>query len=142
MSDEEIINSEKALYDHIEKLRAQFNEHKHLRVTVKTGKQRTNTQNAAMQLYCGHLAIALNDAGYDFVTTIIEHFKNEYEVPWTQTLARDHIWRPIQKVVTGHHSTTKPLTHEYSQIYDVVNRNVATKLGVSAQWPSKDSMKG
>lgn len=136
MSDEEIINSEKALYDHIEKLRTEFAEHKYLRVTVKTGKQRTLTQNRALHLYCEHLAQALNDGGFDFRATI----KDGVEVPWSMELVKAYMWKPIQEAMTGHDSTTKPLTGQYGEIYEVLNRYTASKLGVSVLWPSKDSM--
>ena len=63
---EAIINSRESLEAYKVFLDAQFEKHKHLRLTVKTGKQRSQTQNAALHLFCSQLADALNDAGFDF----------------------------------------------------------------------------
>lgn len=131
-----IINSQASLYDHIDKLRLAFDKDKYLRLTVKTGKQRTLTQNACLHLYCQQVADALNSAGFDMRTTI----KNDVEIPWTDALVKDLMWRPVQKAITGQESTVKPKTSEYSEIYDVLNRHLINKLGISVAWPSKETM--
>ncbi len=130
----EIINSEKALYDHIDQLRAKYKEHKFLRVDVKTGKQRSNLQNASLHLYCNQIAEQLNDAGISFN----EFFKEGVEVPWTMEIVKDNIWRPIQVVMVGEESTTKPLTDEYPKIYEVINRKLSELL-INVPWPCKES---
>ncbi len=131
-----IINSQDLLDDHIDKLKLSFAKHKYLRATVKTGKQRTLTQNACLHLYCQQVADALNDAGLDIRTTV----KSDVDVPWTDRLVKDTMWRAIQKAITGQDSTTKPETHQYSEIYDVLNRHLINKLGISVAWPSKETM--
>lgn len=112
----------------------QWEKEKYLRVTVKKGKQRTLTQNASLHKFCTMVAEALNDAGYDFR----EFVKEGYPVPWNEQLAKDYIWRPIQKAMTGKDSTTKPETHEYGQIYEVVNLKLA-EYGIHVPWPCKDT---
>ncbi len=131
---EQIINSHQSLEAYKKYLDAQFEHSKYLRLTVKTGKQRTSTQNASLHLYCSQLAIALNDAGYDFRTFV----KDGYPVPFSDELVKEYLWRPIQKAITGKESTTKPETHEYSLIYDSLNVKLAEK-GLFVPWPSKDS---
>ena len=131
-----VINSQQSLEAYIEHLNRQFDKHKYLRVTSKNGKQRSLTQNASMHLYCTHLSQALNDGGFDFRTVI----KEGIAVNWTPDLVKDYMWRPIQKAVTGHDSTTKPERHQYSEIYEELNRHVSGKLGVFVPWPSKDSI--
>ena len=129
---EQIINSQQSLDAYKKYLDTQFENHKYLRLTVKTGKQRSLSQNAALHLFCEHVAVALNDAGFDFRTFI----KDGYAVPFTQELVKDHFWRPIQKVVTGQHSTTKPLTDQYPVIYDFLNVKLA-EHGLYVPWPVK-----
>ena len=134
MSDQ-ILNSKKSLEDYKLFLDAQFKKHKYLRVTHKTGKQRTLTQNASLHVFCGLLAESLNDAGFDFRTFVREG----YPVPFNESLVKDHIWRPIQKAITGKSSTTKPETHEYAVIYDALNIKLA-EHGIYVPWPCKENI--
>jgi len=133
---ETIINSKQSLEAYIRHLRTQFDSHKYLRSTLKTGKQRTLTQNKAMHLYCGQLADTLNEAGYDFRKTI----KHDVDVPWSADLVKDFMCRPIQKALTGLDSTTKPERKQYGEIYEVLNRHTSQKLGVFVPWPCKENM--
>ena len=136
MGNEIIVNSEhsKALFmAQISKL---YDDHKYLRLTVKTGKQRTQTQNATLHLYLGFLAEALNDAGLDMKKTL----KQEVDIPWTTDGAKEHLWRPIQKALTKKTSTTKPTTKDYVYIYEVLSRHMVDKFGVNVPWPCKDNM--
>lgn len=135
---EQIINSKESLNAYITHLESQFEKHKYLRITVKTGKQRTLTQNAALHKYCQMLADDLNDAGYDMKKVL----KPEIDIPWTMESVKENLWKPIQKVVTGKESTTKPLTNEYSEVYEVLSKHLSEKLGLYVAWPSKDGMNG
>ena len=134
---EQVINSQPAFDAYLDHLRAQWEQHKYLRVDLKTGKQRSLTQNRCLHLYCTQLSDALNDSGLDFRQVI----KDGVDVPWTDALAKDYLWRPIQKAVTGKESTTKPERQEYSQIYDVLNRHISGKFGIFVGWPSKDTLR-
>ena len=133
MSEEIIINTEKALYDYIELLRSNFDEHKYLRVDMKTGKQRTGLQNRSLHLYCGQLAQMFNNDGLTFTA----FFKEGFELSWTPEIVKDNIWRKVQLAMTGEDSTTKPKTSDYPKIYEVVNRKLAS-LGYGLEWPNKD----
>ena len=133
---EVVINSQQSLDAYIEHLRGQFDKHKYLRVDVKTGKQRTLTQNASMHLYFQHTADSLNDAGHDFRVLV----DDKIDVPWTPELVKSYLWVPVQKAITGHESTTKPEKQQYSEIYEVLNRHISGKLGIFIPWPSKDSI--
>ena len=131
---EAIINSAESLAAYKVFLDAQFEKHKFLRLTVKTGKQRSQTQNAALHLFCSQVADALNDAGFDFR----EFVREGYAVPFNENLVKEYLWRPIQKALTGKDSTTKPERHEYSAIYDVLNLKLA-EHGLFVPWPCKES---
>ncbi len=133
---EVVINSQQSLDAYIEHLKGQFDKHKYLRVDVKTGMQRTPTQNRSMHLYFQHTADSLNNAGHDFRVLV----KDDIDVPWSAELVKDYLWVPVQIAITGHKSTTKPKTHQYSEIYEVLNRHISGKLGIFIPWPSKDSI--
>lgn len=130
-----IINTQKGLYDHIEYLRKEFEEHKYLRVDVKTGKQRTNLQNASLNLWCGWVADVLQEKGLTFRV----FFKEGFEVSWSKEIVKDEIWRPVQMAICKQQSTTKPLTTDYPKIYDSINLKLS-EHGIHVPWPSKDNI--
>ena len=130
-----IINSEKSLYDHIDYLRSEFKKYKYLRIDTKTGKQRTNLQNACLHLYCQQIADELTDRGVTFEM----FFKQGFEVPWTMEIVKENVWRPVQKARFNVESTTKPLTTEYQEIYEPINLKLAN-WGIEIPWPSKESL--
>jgi len=129
----DIIDSERSLYRHFEELKKMFDKDKYLRVDVKTGKQRTNTQNASLNLWCGWVAEALREKGLTFK----QFFKEGFEVSWTKDIVKDEIWRPVQMAVCNQQSTTKPLTTEYPIIYDSINLKLS-EHGMHVPWPDKN----
>ena len=94
--------------------------------------QRTNQQNKAMHLYFRMLAEALNDAGYDMKKTL----KPEIEIPWTPEMVKEHLWKPIQKIMMDKESTTEMETMDPDEVYRVLDRFMADKFGISVDWPS------
>lgn len=131
-----LINSEQALEDAIVQLRMQFNEKKYIKAKLSYGRSRTLTQNRALHKFCQMLADKLNEAGLDQKKVL----KPEVEIPWTMEAVKEGLWKPVQEAVTGLKSTTKPETSQYSDIYEVLNRHLTTKLGVFVEWPSKDNV--
>ncbi len=126
------ITSDLGLENCIKDIRSKYAEQKGIRVKIETG-MRTHRQNNAMQLYCTMLAEALNDAGYDMNKTLNE----SVDIPWTQDLVREVIWKRIQKVTIGKESTTLAKTNEYDKVYEVVNRFTSTRFGISVPFPSR-----
>ena len=131
---ESIINSQQSLDAYIVFLQLEFDKNKYLRMTKKTGKQRSQTQNSALHKFCELLAVELNIAGLDMKKVL----KDDVDIPWTMESVKENLWKPIQKVVTGHDSTTKPQTHQYGEIYEILNRHLGEKLGIFISWPCKD----
>lgn len=131
----ETVNSKQSL-DTVKSLLDQMQaEFGYLEITIEPRKKtRTTTQNRALHKYLSMLADALNSAGYDMKRTI----KQEVDIPWNGDTAKEFLWRPIQKAVTGLDSTAKADTSQYNNIYEVLNRHIAQKFGVSVPWPSKD----
>jgi hypothetical protein len=132
---EQIINSRQSLEAYKKFLDVQFEQHKYLRTTMKTGKQRTLTQNSSLHLFCQQLADALNDAGFDFRAFV----KEGYPVPFNEMLVKEYLWRPIQKAITGKESTTKPLMNEYGLVYDALNMKLS-EHGIYVPWPCKETV--
>ena len=65
-----IINSAHSKELFIAQMSKLYDEHKYLRVTIKTGKQRTQAQNRSLHKYLTMLSDALNDAGLDMKKTL------------------------------------------------------------------------
>lgn len=129
------INSDKSLEEAIGQIRKQYNEKRFVKIKMSYGRQRTLTQNRALHMFCDNLAKALNDAGLDMKRVI----KQDVDIPWTGDTAKNYLWRPIQKAVTGLDSTTKPEASQYSAIYEVLNRHLSQKFGISVPFPERES---
>jgi len=127
-----IINSEKSLYDHIDYLRSQFKKHKHLRTDTKTGKQRSDKQRKALQVYCKQVSEVLNEKGITFNM----FFKQGIDVKWTMDIVKDEVWRPVQRVYFNEESTTKPLRGQYQEIFEPINLKLS-EFGIHVPWPTK-----
>lgn len=128
-----IINSLASLKVAMALLVVAFAERKYVRLSLSFGKTRTNTQNRALHLYCRMLAEALNDAGLDQRQVL----KPGIDIPWTPDAVKEQLWRPVQIAVIGKESTTDADSDEYSQVYDVLNRHLITRLCVSVPWPQQ-----
>lgn len=130
------ITNDHRLENCIKDIRAKHAKHKGIRVKIETG-MRTNQQNNAMQVYCRLLAEALNDAGYDMKKTFEEGISAD--IPWTQDLVREVIWKGIQKPTIGKVSTTLAKSNEYDMVYQVINRFTSARFGISVPFPSRSN---
>lgn len=103
-------------------------------INEDTEKQkRTIQQNKALHKYLGMLAEALNDAGYDMKRTL----KEDVEIPWNPQMAKEHLWRPIQRIVLDKESTAEQDTDEVSEVYQILDRHMQQKFGVHVPFPSR-----
>ena len=102
----------------------------------KPVKPRTETQNSALHLYFTQLAEMLNDAGLDMRKTL----KPGVEIPWTGKSIKEFLWRPIMTAQLGKESTKDLTTKEIDQVFDVINRHLSEKFGITLPFPSIDSL--
>lgn len=100
--------------------------------------KRTGRQNNSLHRFFRLLAADLNDAGLDMRKTLRE----DIEVPWTEELVKDHLWRPIQEAVVNKESTTELEKDEVDKVYNVLNRHLGQKLGIYTPFPKDESRKG
>lgn len=99
-------------------------------------KLRTAQQRKALAVYETELARAMVERGIDLRTFL----KEGVEIPATKQLVHDHITLPLVKVMFGKKSTTELEVHEVSELYDVINKNIGERAGVSVPFPSRDSV--
>jgi hypothetical protein len=135
MADKFLVNSEKSRAEFLAMASKLYDEHKHVTFSYSLGKSRTLTQNRALHKFFDLLATELNEGGLDQKKLL----KPSIDIPWTQNAVKEMLWRPIQEAVTGIKSTTKPETSQYSAIYEVLNRHLSMKHGISVPWPTKES---
>lgn len=95
--------------------------------------RRTDQQNKALHKYCSMLADALNDAGLDMRKTL----KPEIEIPWSGESVKEQLWRPIMVAMLEKTSTTELTRSEVSAVYDVLDRHLSSKLGISLAFPKE-----
>lgn len=99
---------------------------------VNTGP--TPAQFNSLHLWCGQVADCLNDAGF----SVMQVLKHDAEIPWSKELVKEHLWRPIQKAMTGEESSKNPSKLEYPEISETLSRHLAQTLGVSIPpWPHR-----
>lgn len=128
-----IIDRDSARSRFIEDFYRLYDIHKYIEAVLLFGKQRTSSQQKALEVYCRLVAQELNRKGITFEV----FFKEGYQVPWSQGLVKDEVWRPVQRAIVGKESTTEPCTIEYPKIYDRINDKLA-RHGIHVPWPEKE----
>ena len=140
MSEAWTVNSDFKLEQFILKVKALYKDHGYVTFDWTTGKQRTNSQNRALHLWCELVAQTLNDAGMEMVVNVPDKTRKPWEVPWTKTSVKEQIWRPVQIAMTEKESTTEAERIEYNLVYEAISRRFAQSFGlVLPLWPDKES---
>lgn len=103
----------------------------------ETKKKRTLNQNKALHLYFEHISKQLNDIGHTFNYTGLKGIN--IEIPYSQSIVKDFIWRPIQITLFQKESTTELTTEEINTILDVLSKFFSEK-GVYVPFPSVQSL--
>lgn len=97
--------------------------------------QRTLQQNKALHLFCRLLSDVLNSAGLDQRVVL----KETADIPWNEQSIKNSLWKPLEKAMFDHDSTTEANTKDYSQVHEVLVRHLQGKFGVTLpSWPDKN----
>lgn len=86
-------------------------------------------------LFSSELALMLNNSGLTFHCALGKGGK----VKWSSEAVKELLWKKVQHLKFGIDSTTKLNTSQVSEIYEVINRHIASTFGVSVVFPSKDN---
>lgn len=103
-------------------------------VKIVKKNNRTIKQNRALHLFFKWIAKELNDLGMTFVFRGLKGVK--IEIPYTETLVKESIWKPIQKTLFDINSTRDLDTFKINTILDVLT-NFFAESGVSITFPNK-----
>ena len=113
-----------------------YKKHGEVTFTWTTGNRRTAKQNNALHLWIRWLVKALNDAGLDMRKVL----KPSIQIPWTEESAKEHLWHPVQKIVCGKEKSSDLDKKEVSEVYEVLNRHLSEKFGVSIEFPEYEKV--
>lgn len=98
---------------------------------------RSPQQNNALHLWLEMVAHTLNAAGLDMRRAI----RKEVDIPWTKESVKRYLWKPLQEVMTGHESSTRPSKTQYPDISETLTRHFAEKFGVQLPaWPVREAL--
>ncbi len=97
--------------------------------------KRTDAQNRALHKFLENLAQTLNNAGLDMKCVL----KEDVDIPWTKDSAKEFLWRPIQRAMTGKESTTDMESVDPAEVHEVLMRHLGEKFEIPyVDWPSHD----
>ena len=98
---------------------------------------RTLKQNRALHLYFKQLAEELNENGVEFRGFI------KADMPWSETMIKEILWKPLQGVYLKERSTTKLTTKGINDIYDILNKIIIERTNgqVYVAFPSEELIK-
>lgn len=128
------VDSEHTLEMFINNTKKLLKEGKSVTYSYKVGKTRSTPQNNALHRYLGLLATSFNDAGLDMRKVL----KPAIMIPWSTDSAKEYLFHPIMKALTGLDTTKKLNTEQLTKVYETLNRHTAEKFGISLPFPSKD----
>ena len=100
-----IVDSQEKLEFFIEFAKGQLNQGSYHLYSIKPAG-RTERQNNAMHLWFRQMAEQLNDAGYSNA----HPFNDQVEIPFTEGLVKEMLYKPIIKAMYQKTSTTTTLT--------------------------------
>ena len=142
--DEWRIDCESKKKEFLKYFEAQWNEHHHLSVKMKTGKQISDPQFNAMHVYIRHIVADLTDKGI----TTKQFFNDGFDLPWTEQIMKDNCWKPLQVWATKKlekdfkdNPDLKISTKDQKRlVVNMVQEALAYKLAeyeISVGWPIK-----
>lgn len=119
------------LQEAIRELTETFEKTGYVELECTTARTRTARQNRALHVYLRLLGEALNEAGLDQRKVL----KPDFPIPWTTHSTKENLFKPIMTVMFDVNSTTKLERIQVSQVYDVLNRSLGEKFGISIPFP-------
>jgi len=133
-------NSDKSLLAAIREIQQAYEISKYINIKIDTGRQRTNQQRKAIEVFCAQLADVLNDSGMDMQAVFDV---KEVSVPWSQERVKDVLFRPIMAALLGISSTVDLERADCSRVHNVLCKNLSEKLGITCpDWPRKENKDG
>lgn len=128
------ITQNKAIHKYFDMLSESLNNAGLDVLTVLDSNIEIEWTNELVVLFSSELALMLNNSGLTFHCALGKGKK----VKWSPAAIKDLVWRKVQRMQFDIESTAKLDTSHVSCIYELINRHIASKFGVSVVFPSKD----
>ena len=129
-------NSDKTLLAAIREIQEAYESAKYINIQIDTGRQRTNQQRKAIEVFCNQLSEVLNDGGFDMQAVFAV---KEISVPWNQDTVKEILFKGVAFPMFGVKSTVNLKRPDCGRVHEVLCRQLATSLGVTCpDWPRKD----
>ena len=96
-------------------------------------------QRNSLHKYCRLVANDLNAAGYT-QQQIMDKFQGGGDIDNSMESIKESVWRRIQKIILGIHSTENLKTKQVGEVLPHVQKFLAQRLGVTTSWPSRESL--
>ena len=104
-------------------------------LTSEPDKVRTHQERKAIEVYCREAAKCCMSAGID-MRAIIQAFRKETEIPVSQYLFKEVVYKAMALAQFGVTSTAKLTSTQPYDVYLWCNQFTSKRLGFSIPWPS------
>ena len=125
-----IVDRKEKLEFFIDFAKDQFDQGNHLVYSIKPAG-RTERQNNAMHLWFRQMAEQLNDAGF----SATHPFNDQIEIPFTEGLVKEMLFKPIIKAMYDKKSTRGLSGREVSEAAEVLVRWLSEHKGIYVPFP-------
>ena len=105
----------------------------------KDPNQISDAQRGSLNLFCEQLGQSLNDAGHSVPHVLAQSKRYCVDMPWTQHLVKELLWKRIQFALTGIESSEKIASH-LTVVFDTVNKSMGETFGVHVPFPSNEEI--
>lgn len=138
MSHRWIVDSKDKLDFFVAFIKDQFQSNTILTYSIKE-ENRTERQNSAMHLWFRQIAEQLNDCG----SWVRHPFSDTLEIPFTDVLVKEMLYKPIIKAMYNKESTGRLTVKELSEAAEVLTRWLSENKQVYIPFPQsiKDQLK-
>ena len=96
-------------------------------------------QRNSLHKYCRDVAKDLNAAGYS-QQLIMDKFQGGGDIENSMESVKEAVWRRIQKIILGIHSTENLKTKQVGEVLPHVQKFLAQRLGITTDFPSRESL--
>ena len=106
-------------------------------LSVEPEKVRTHQERKSIEVYCTKAAKVCRDAGID-VKAIMKAFREETEIPVSQVLFKDIVYKFMAEQQFGVKTTTALKSSQPHDVYLWCDQFTSKRLGFSIPWPSRE----
>ena len=104
-------------------------------MATEPDKVRTHQERKAIEVYCREAARVCSSAGID-MRMVIQAFRKETELPVSQFLFKEVVYKAMALAQFGVTSTAKLTSTQPHDVYLWCNQFTSKRLGFSLPWPS------